>query len=38
MAALIEAENAPSIDLFAKAGYLLGEGILYFSKRESEEA
>lgn len=38
IAALIEAENAPSIDLFAKVGYLFDEGILYFSKRESEEA
>ena len=38
MAALIEVENAPSIDLFAKVGYLFDEGILYFSKGESGEA
>ncbi len=38
IAVLIEEDNLPSIALFQKFGYLYGEGILYLSKRESEDS
>ncbi|MFQ6001110.1 MAG: GNAT family N-acetyltransferase [Anaerolineae bacterium] len=38
IAALIEAENEPSLNLFQKEGYLLAREIFYLSKRPSEEA
>lgn len=38
IAALIEAENEPSLNLFQKEGYLLARGIFYLSKRPGEEA
>ncbi len=38
IAALIEAENEPSLNLFQKEGYLLAKEIFYLSKRPGEEA
>ncbi len=38
IAALIEAENEPSLNLFQKEGYLLAREIFYLSKRPGEEA
>lgn len=38
IAALIEEENKPSLNLFQKEGYLLDKEIFYLSKRPSEEA
>jgi ribosomal protein S18 acetylase RimI-like enzyme len=35
--ALIEDSNGPSINLFRKCGYLVDRGILYFSKRDSDD-
>ncbi len=35
--ALIEVENIPSQTLFKKAGYRYHDGLMYFSKRDSEE-
>ena len=37
IAALIEAGNEPSLNLFQKEGYLLAREILYLSKRPGEE-
>jgi len=34
IAALVEPENIPSKELFAKCGYALWEGLYYFSKRD----
>jgi len=38
IAALIEKDNDPSRQLFAKCGYVFGEGICYYSKRDNPEA
>lgn len=38
IAALIEAENEPSLNLFQEEGYLLAKDIFYLSKRPGEEA
>lgn len=35
--ALIEVENIPSQTLFKKAGYRYHDGLMFFSKRESDE-
>ena len=37
IAALVEASNLKSISLFEKLGYVADNGILYLSKRESED-
>jgi len=37
IAALVEASNLKSISLFEKLGYVTDRGILYLSKRESED-
>jgi len=38
IAAFIEAENEPSLNLFQEEGYLLAREIFYLSKRPGEEA
>lgn len=38
VAALIEAQNEPTLNLFQKEGYLLAKDIFYLSKWSSEEA
>ncbi|HEY4823260.1 MAG TPA: GNAT family N-acetyltransferase [Candidatus Bathyarchaeia archaeon] len=37
IAALVEADNSPSIALFQKCGYKVHRDILYLTKRESEQ-
>lgn len=37
IACLIEEYNLPSMDLFAKCGYVHGDDVHYFSKRKSSE-
>ena len=38
IAALIESDNDPSIRLFAEAGYRVHRGVLYLSRRDSDDA